>query len=70
MTPLLTREWTPVKALNKSIESFIEHWNSHCAPITWTATADQIIDKVRAVTSRMDALLRATEIDDVAGRAA
>jgi len=55
---------------NKSIESFIEHWNSHCAPIVWTATADEIIDKVRAVTSRMDALLRATKIDDVAGRAA
>jgi hypothetical protein len=44
--------------------------NSNCAPIAWTASADDIIDKVRAVTSRMDALLRATEIDDVAPQAA
>ena len=62
--------FSSVKALNKSIESFIEHWNSNCAPIAWTASADDIIDKVRAVTSRMDALLRATEIDDVAPQAA
>jgi hypothetical protein len=33
-------------------------------------TADEILDKVRVVTSHMEALLRATEIDDVAGRAA
>ncbi|MGH4016008.1 MAG: hypothetical protein ACRDSL_19215 [Pseudonocardiaceae bacterium] len=39
-------------------------------PITWTATADEIIDKVRAITSRMEALMRATEIDDVACQAA
>jgi hypothetical protein len=62
--------FSSVKALNKAIESFIEYWNSDCAPVTWTATAEEIIDKVRAITSRMDALLRATEIDDVAGRAA
>ena len=56
--------------LNKAIESFVAHWNSDCGPIAWTATADEILDKVRTVTSRMEALLRATEIDDVAGRAA
>ena len=54
----------------KAIESFVEHWNNDCAPIAWTATADEIIDRVRTVTSCMEALLRATEIDDVAGRAA
>jgi hypothetical protein len=31
--------FSSVKALNKSIESFIEHWNSNCAPIAWTASA-------------------------------
>ena len=31
---------------------------------------DEIIDRVRTVTSRMEALLHATEIDDVAGRVA
>ncbi|MDQ3154152.1 MAG: IS630 family transposase [Actinomycetota bacterium] len=62
--------FSSVKVLNKAIQSFVEHWNSDCAPITWTATADEIIDKVRTVTSRMEALLRATEIDDVARQAA
>ena len=59
-----------MKALNKAIESFVAHWNSDCGPIAWTATADEIIDKVRTVTSRTGALLRATEIDDVACQAA
>jgi hypothetical protein len=61
-----------VKALNKAIESFVAHWNSDCGPtsIAWTATAEEILDKVRTVTSRMEALLRATEINDVARHAA
>ena len=59
-----------MKVLNKAIESFVEHWNSDCAPIVWTASADEIIDRVRTVTSHMEALLHATEINDVAGRAA
>ena len=62
--------FSSVKVLNKAIESFVEHWNSDCQPVTWTATAEEIIDKVRTITSRMDALMPATEIDDVAGQAA
>ncbi|MGH4015109.1 MAG: hypothetical protein ACRDSL_14545 [Pseudonocardiaceae bacterium] len=62
--------FSSVKVLNKEIESFTQNWNSDCKPITWTATADEIIDKVRAITSRMEALMRATEIDDVACQAA
>jgi len=62
--------FSSVKALNREIESFVKHWNSDCKPIKWTATAEEIIGKVRAVTARMEALLRATEIDDVARQAA
>ena len=58
-----------VKALNWEIEAFVKQWNGDCKPIKWTATADEIIDKVRAITARMDALLRATEIDDVTRQA-
>jgi hypothetical protein len=61
---------TSVKVLNKEIESFVEHWNSHCGPIVWTATAEEIIDKVRTITARMEALVRASEIDDVTRQAA
>ena len=59
-----------VKALNKAIESFIEHWNNDCQPIQWTATAEEILDKVRTITSHMEVLLHATEIDDVTRQAA
>jgi hypothetical protein len=75
-TGIITRKlircgtFSSVKALNKAIESFVAHWNSDCGPIVWTATAEEILDKVRTITSRMEALLRATEIDDVARHAA
>jgi hypothetical protein len=59
-----------VKALDREIEAFVKHWNSDCKPFKWTATAEEIMDKLRVITARMDALLRATEIDDVARQAA
>jgi hypothetical protein len=59
-----------VKALDREIESFVKHWNNDCKPFKWTATAEEILEKVRVITARMEALLRATEIDDVAPRAA
>jgi transposase len=62
--------FTSVKILNKMIEMFAEHWNSDCKPIKWTATADKILDKVYAITSRMQALLCATDINDIARQAA
>jgi transposase len=73
---ILTRQlircgtFSSVKVLNWEIESFVKRWNSDCKPIKWTATAEEIINKVRVVTARMEALLRATEIDDVASQAA
>src|ERR671916_3518449 len=54
-----------VKVLVKDIESFVMNWNSDCVPIEWTATADEIIDNVRSITSHLERLVRAREIDDV-----
>jgi transposase len=59
-----------VKILNREIEAFVEHWNSDCQPVIWTATAEEILAKVRVVTARIQSLLRATEINDVAPQAA
>ena len=59
-----------VKALDREIEAFVKRWNSDCKPFKWTATAEEIIGKVRAIAARMEALLRATEIGDVARQAA
>ncbi len=51
--------------LNHAIRSFVADWNADPKPFQWTATADEILEKVRAVTSRMAQLLGATEIGHV-----
>jgi hypothetical protein len=43
--------------------------NSESPTEAKTSSMEEILDKVRTVTSRMEALLRATEIDDVARHA-
>jgi len=55
-----------VTALNKDIEAFVADWNSDCTPFEWTVTADEIIEKVRSITARVERLARATEIGDLA----
>ncbi|MCA1671919.1 MAG: hypothetical protein LC799_06840, partial [Actinobacteria bacterium] len=57
--------FSSARVLNKEIEPSIKHWNNDSAPITWTTTAEEIINKVRTLTSHMDALMRAAEITDV-----
>jgi transposase len=57
--------FTSVKVLNAKIKQFTENWNSYCKPVVWNATADEIIEKVRHVTARLNQLLGATEISDV-----
>jgi len=59
-----------VKLLIKDIESFVVNWNSDCVPIKWAATADEIIDNVQSITSHVERLGRASEIDDVIRQAA
>lgn len=62
--------FSAVVLLNKAIEAFVEHWNEDCEPIEWTATADEIIEKVRYVTARMEQLVNAVQIGDVMDKAA
>lgn len=57
--------FSSVKAVDKAIKRFAADWNTDARPFKWTATADEIIDKVRAVSSRMEQLLGATEIGHV-----
>lgn len=57
--------FTSVKVLNAKIRQFTENWNSYCKPVVWNATADEIIEKVRHVTARLNQLLGATQISDV-----
>jgi transposase len=50
--------FSSVRMLNLEIEAFVKRWNSDPQPIKWTATAEEILDKVRAITARMEAMPR------------
>jgi transposase len=41
--------FSSVKILIKQIRDYITHWNTSATPFSWTATADEILTKVRLV---------------------
>ncbi|WP_163567028.1 hypothetical protein [Fodinicola feengrottensis] len=55
--------------LADDINSFVANWNLDCVLSKWTATADEIIDKICNITSQMAHLFAATEIADLTRQA-
>lgn len=49
--------FTSVNALVRRIRDYVEHWNSDAAPFVWTATADDILAKVRWVETNVKQLV-------------
>jgi transposase len=49
--------FTSVKVLIKRIRDYITHWNSDAKPFAWTATADEILAKVRLVQTNIKKLV-------------
>jgi transposase len=49
--------FTSVRALIKTIDDYIAHWNTDCKPFTWTATPGEIIARVRWVEAEVRKLL-------------
>ena len=49
--------FSSVKVLIKRIQNYIAHWNSNAEPFVWTATADEILAKVRLVQASIKKLL-------------
>jgi transposase len=49
--------FTSVNALIHRIRDYIEHWNTDATPFTWTATADEILAKVRWVETNVKQLV-------------
>lgn len=49
--------FSSVKALIKQIRDYIAHWNTSAKPFVWTATADEILAKVRLVQSNIKKLV-------------
>jgi transposase len=49
--------FTSVKALLNTIRDYINHWNTNPQPFVWTATADEILAKVRIVQTNIRKLV-------------
>jgi len=49
--------FTSVKVLIKQIRDYITHWNTAAKPFTWTATAEEILAKVRLVQASIKKLV-------------
>jgi transposase len=49
--------FTSVTALTRRIRNYIEHWNTDAEPFVWTATADEILAKVRWVETNVKQLV-------------
>ena len=49
--------FTSVKALLNQIRAYITHWNSNAEPFVWTATADEILARVRIVQTNIRKLV-------------
>jgi transposase len=49
--------FTSVTVLVKQIRDYIAHWNTHATPFTWTATADEILAKVKLVQTNIKKLV-------------
>jgi transposase len=49
--------FSSVKALVVQIRDYIAHWNSNPKPFAWTATADEILAKVRIVQTNIKKLV-------------
>ncbi len=41
-----------VRALETAMMRYLVHYNEHCKPFVWTATADAILDKVKRLCER------------------
>ena len=49
--------FTSVKVLITQIRDYIAHWNTNPKPFTWTATADEILAKVRLIQTNINKLV-------------
>jgi hypothetical protein len=46
-----------VKVLISQIRDYIAHWNATATPFVWTATAEEILAKVRLVQTNIKKLV-------------
>jgi hypothetical protein len=49
--------FSSVSALINQIRAYIEHWNTHAEPFVWSATAGEILAKVRLTQANVKKLV-------------
>ena len=49
--------FTSVNALIRRIRAYVDYWNTDAEPFAWTATADEILAKVRWVETNVKKLV-------------
>jgi hypothetical protein len=52
-----TGTFSSVKVLINQIRDYITHWNTSAKPFVWTATADEILAKVRLIETNIKKLV-------------
>jgi transposase len=50
--PAQATQWTTRGLADVAIHEYLDRYNDHCAPFSWTATADVILDKVSRFCQR------------------
>jgi len=48
--------YTSVTDLTEAIQAYIDGWNEHAHPFTWTKTADELLDKIQSAKAKTTAL--------------
>ena len=48
--------FTSVRQLTQAIGAFIDHWNDHPRPFTWTKDADEILASINRAKTKTSAL--------------
>ena len=48
--------YTSVRQLTQTIGAFIDHWNDHPHPFTWTKDADEILGKIQRAKTKANVL--------------
>ena len=57
-----------VRVLIKQIRDYITHWNTNAKPFSWTATADEILTKVRLVEANIKTCRQQLSVNTVDSR--
>lgn len=51
-----TPRWRVCRRLTAAIGAFIDHWNDHPIPFTWTKNSDEILANIKSAQTKTSGL--------------